>query len=76
MDAPPARGVAAVGPCCDHDTSGQRLADRIRYPDACVLIAAMAPVPGQVKTRLAPALGPRGAARERQVGSSGALVQP
>lgn len=34
-----------------------------RHPDARILIFAKAPVPGQVKTRLIPTLGPEGAAR-------------
>jgi hypothetical protein len=44
-------------------------ADRLplRHPDARILIFAKAPVPGQVKTRLIPALGPEGAARLAEV---------
>ncbi len=34
----------------------------LRYPDSCVLQFARAPVPGEAKTRLIPALGPRRAA--------------
>jgi uncharacterized protein len=34
----------------------------VRYPDARILIFAKAPIPGQVKTRLIPVLGPAGAA--------------
>jgi rSAM/selenodomain-associated transferase 1 len=34
----------------------------VRYPNARILIFAKAPIPGQVKTRLIPALGPGGAA--------------
>ena len=34
----------------------------MRYPNARILIFAKAPIPGQVKTRLIPALGPAGAA--------------
>ncbi|UHD17317.1 TIGR04282 family arsenosugar biosynthesis glycosyltransferase [Thiocapsa bogorovii] len=34
----------------------------MRYPNARILIFAKAPIPGQVKTRLIPALGPTGAA--------------
>ena len=36
--------------------------DRYAFPSARLLIFAKAPVPGQVKTRLAGRLGPRGAA--------------
>lgn len=41
-----------------------RTADSLlpRHPDARILIFAKAPVPGQAKTRLIPALGPEGAA--------------
>ncbi|EGV18768.1 TIGR04282 family arsenosugar biosynthesis glycosyltransferase [Thiocapsa marina] len=35
----------------------------MRYPNARILIFAKAPIPGQVKTRLIPALGPTGAAQ-------------
>lgn len=34
----------------------------MRFPDARILVMAKAPVPGEVKTRLIPALGPEGAA--------------
>ncbi|WP_366931501.1 TIGR04282 family arsenosugar biosynthesis glycosyltransferase [Thiocapsa sp.] len=34
----------------------------MRYPNARILIFAKAPIPGQVKTRLIPTLGPAGAA--------------
>jgi rSAM/selenodomain-associated transferase 1 len=34
-----------------------------RFPDAAVAVMAKAPIPGQVKTRLLPALGAEGAAR-------------
>jgi len=35
----------------------------LRFPTACVLVFAKAPLPGQAKTRLIPALGAQGAAR-------------
>ncbi|MGA0806394.1 MAG: TIGR04282 family arsenosugar biosynthesis glycosyltransferase [Pseudohongiellaceae bacterium] len=33
----------------------------MKYPDACIALFARVPVPGRVKTRLIPALGPDGA---------------
>lgn len=35
----------------------------MKYPDACIALFARVPVPGQVKTRLIPALGVEGACR-------------
>ncbi len=34
----------------------------MQFPDACIIIFAKAPIPGQTKTRLIPALGAKGAA--------------
>ena len=34
----------------------------MQFPDACIIIFAKAPIPGQAKTRLIPALGAHGAA--------------
>lgn len=55
----------------------------MQYPDARILLFARAPVPGQVKTRLIPAYGARGAARihrelvlERVRALSGDTVAP
>jgi len=44
-------------------TLGLALTMRHRYPDACLLVFTKAPVPGDVKTRLIPALGAEAAAR-------------
>lgn len=57
-----ARAVAAAEPW--PDVSGRGHPDRgsVLYPSARILIFAKAPIPGQVKTRLIPALGPAGAA--------------
>lgn len=38
----------------------------MKYPQACIVLFARAPLPGQVKTRLIPALGPEGACELHQ----------
>lgn len=50
---------------------------RYRYPDARILVMAKAPLPGQVKTRLAPLLGEEGAAAflTEQLRSLGRMLQ-
>lgn len=62
MAARQARAVAAAGPW--PDVSGPRHPDSgsVLHPNARILIFAKAPIPGQVKTRLIPALGSAGAA--------------
>ncbi len=44
------------------DIMSEPHAKDLRHPDGCILIFAKAPRPGQVKTRLLPALGAEGAA--------------
>jgi uncharacterized protein len=51
-----------AGPWSRSECVGDRADGPLLYPDARVLIFAKAPIPGQVKTRLIPALGASGAA--------------
>lgn len=63
MAARPDRGVAVAEPCSDDmERTGDPCSGAMRYPSARILIFAKAPVPGQVKTRVIPALGAAGAA--------------
>ena len=63
MAARPDRGVAAAAPCSDDmERTGDPCSGAMRYASARILIFAKAPIPGQVKTRLIPALGAAGAA--------------
>ncbi|MFB1487357.1 MULTISPECIES: TIGR04282 family arsenosugar biosynthesis glycosyltransferase [unclassified Thiocapsa] len=57
-----AKAVAAAGPWREVSGPGHPEGVSVLYPNARILIFAKAPIPGQVKTRLIPTLGPAGAA--------------